>query len=107
MIGPALIGCLILNSGMDVASSTEYQMSQAAGFDPALSASIALGSDTKTLLDLSEVYGPPTAVWLPLGACTASHVVEWIAKTPGLSVYSSALIAGLAWWTKRSMKTDG
>jgi hypothetical protein len=104
---PALIGCLILNSGMDIASSTEYQISEAFGANEALSASVALGSDAKTLLDLSEVYGPPVAVWLPLGACTVSHVVEWVTQTPGLSVYSSALVAGLAWWTKRSVKISG
>lgn len=104
MIGPTLVGCLILNSGMDFASSTEYQASQALGADPVMSAGVALGSDAKTLFDLSEVYGPPVAIWLPLGACSVSHVAEWVTHTPGLSAYSSALVAGLAWLTKRSTK---
>lgn len=101
MIGPTLVGCLILNSGLDFASSTEYQASQALGANPALSGGIALGSDAKSLLDLSEVYGPPTAIWLPLGACSVSHMAEWIVHAPGLSAYSSALVAGVAWLARR------
>lgn len=104
MIGSTLVGCLILNSGLDFASSTEYQASQALGADPFMSASVALGSDAKTLFDLSEAYGPPMAVWLPLGACSVAHLFEWLAHAPGLSAYSSVLVAGVAWWTKRSMK---
>lgn len=104
MIGPTLVGCLILNSGLDFASSTEYQASEALGADPFMSASVALGSDAKTLFDLSEAYGPPMAVWLPLGACSVSHVAEWITDAPGLSAYSSILVAGMAWLARRSMK---
>lgn len=62
-----------------------------------MSASVALGSDAKTWLDLSEVYGPPVAIWLPLGACSVSHVTE-------RATHSPAMVAGLAWLTKRNTK---
>ena len=106
MIRAVLVGSLILNSGVDCASSIEYQVSHAQRADSATSTAVALGADAQTLRDLSEVYGPPVAVWLPLGACGAAQLAGWLCSAPNLGSYSSVLVSGLAWWTRRRVSRD-
>lgn len=101
MISGAFLGLVILNSGLDFASSAEYQVAHAAGAPEALSGAVALSADGRTLIDLDALWGPCAAVWLPLVATLGTHLGAWLASAPMLPALSSPFVAGCAWMARR------
>jgi hypothetical protein len=97
VIAAPLVGCLILNVGVDLAASAQYRMAEAAGFGPVACGAMALVADTRTLCDLERAYGPGVAMWLPLGASLGTHVGAVAFDMPNLPAWASVIVSGLVW----------
>lgn len=101
MISGTFLGLIVLNSGLDFASSAEYQVAHAAGAPEALCGSVALSADVRTLVDLDTLWGPCAALWLPLVAMLGAHLGAWLASAPMLPALSSPVVAGCAWMARK------